>query len=200
MKYFLFDIGNVLTNFNFPHLLQTYADHSGQPLGPQTDRDEEMYLKVETGELSEPDYVDYLNEAKGLSWTTDNLHMVWQEMFSLNTTGMALLEKAKESDAAVYTLSNIANYHERAIEHNWSGFFDGMDGYFMSYKMGVRKPDARIYEMVLEKLGVSGDQCFFIDDLADNIASARAVGIEGHQFIPENYTSVVQAAHEFFDW
>jgi HAD superfamily hydrolase (TIGR01509 family) len=70
----------------------------------------------------------------------------------------------------------------------------------MSYKMGVRKPDPRIYEMVLAELGVSGDQCFFIDDLADNIAEARRAGIQAHHFVPENYTAVEKAAHEFFGW
>jgi len=200
MKYFLFDIGNVLTNFTFQKLLQAYADHSGHPLGEQTDRDEEMYLKVETGALSEQEYVEYLNEAKGLNWTTDNLHMVWQEMFSLNYDGLGLFKKAKASDAAVCTLSNIADYHVRAIEHNWNGFFKNVDHLFMSYRMGVRKPDIRIYEMVLEELGVPGDHCFFIDDLQVNVETARSAGFQAHQFVPGTYFEVRQAAAEFFGW
>lgn len=200
MKYFLFDIGNVLANFEFQQLLEVYAEHAGRPLGPQTDLDEEMYVKVEKGLLTEEDYVAYLNEAKGLNWTTDNLHEVWQEIFSLNDAGVGLFKKAMASDAAVYTLSNIAHYHIRAIEKNWSGFFDDVTGLFVSYKMGVRKPDPRIYEMVLEELGVPGDQCFFIDDLPENIAEARAAGIQAHHFVPETYAAVEQAAHEFFGW
>lgn len=200
MKYFLFDIGNVLANFDFQELLQVYAEHAGRPLGPQTDLDEEMYVKVETGQLSEEDYVAYLNEAKGLNWTTDNLHEVWQEIFSLNDAGVGLFKKAMASDAAVYTLSNITDYHIRAIEKNWSGFFDGTTGLFVSYKMGVRKPDPRIYEMVLAELGTTGDQCFFIDDLPENIAAAQAAGIQAHQYVPETYEAVEQAAHKFFGW
>ena len=53
MKYFLFDIGNVLTNFDFQRLLQIYAEHGGRPLGPQTELDEEMYVQVEKGLLNE---------------------------------------------------------------------------------------------------------------------------------------------------
>lgn len=200
MKYFLFDIGNVLANFDFQHLLEVYAAHAGRPLGLQTERDEEMYVKVEKGLLSEEDYVAYLNEAKGLNWTTDNLHEVWQEIFSLNDAGVSLFKKAMASDAAVYTLSNIAHYHIRAIEKNWSGFFDDATGLFVSYKMGVRKPDPRIYEMVLEELKASGEQCFFIDDLPENISEARKAGIQAHHFVPATYSAVEQAAHEFFGW
>ncbi len=200
MKVFLFDIGNVLTNFDFPKLLQAYAEDSGRPLSPQTALDDEMYNEVEKGLLSEEDYVAYLNEAKGLNWTTDNLHLVWQEIFSLNETGLGLFEKAKKSDAQVYTLSNIADYHVRAIENNWNGFFDGATGLFFSYKMGVRKPDPRIYEMALAELGVPAGDCFFIDDLADNVAAAREQGIEAHHFIPENYAQIERKAHDFFGW
>ncbi|MEI6890647.1 MAG: HAD family phosphatase [Pontiella sp.] len=200
MNYFLFDIGNVLTNFDFQRLLEIYAEHAGRSLGPQTDLDEEMYVQVEKGLLSEEGYVKYLNEAKGLHWTTDNLHEVWQEIFSLNDVGIGLFKKALASDAAVYTLSNIAHYHVRAIEKNWSGFFDDTTGLFMSYKMGVRKPDPRIYEMVLTELKATGDQCFFIDDLSENIAAARAVGIQAHHFVPETYAAVEQAAYTFFNW
>lgn len=200
MKYFLFDIGNVLTNFDFPKLLQAYADDSGRPLSPQTEMDDHMYNQVEKGLLSEEDYVAYLNDAKGLNWTTDNLHLAWQEIFSLNETGNRLYDKARESDAGVYTLSNIADYHVRAIENNWNGFFEGTTGLFFSYRMGVRKPDPRIYEMALQDLGVPGDQCFFIDDLADNVAEARKWGIDAHQFIPENYAEIEKKAHQFFEW
>ncbi len=200
MKYFLFDIGNVLTNFDFQELLAAYAAHSGRPLGPQTDLDEEMYVKVEKGLLGEEDYVAYLNEAKGLNWTTDSLHEIWQELFSVNEKGRGLFEKAAASDVGVYTLSNIAHYHIRAIEKNWKGFFDGATGLFMSYEMGVRKPDPRIYEMVLEKLGAPGDQCFFIDDLPENIAAARAAGIQAHRFVAETHETVEGAAAEFFGW
>ena len=200
MKVFLFDIGNVLTNFDFPRLLQAYADDSGRPLEPQSAMDDLMYEDVEKGLLSEDDYVAYLNEAKGLNWNTDNLHLIWQEMFSLNEAGNRLFAKAKASDAQVYTLSNIAHYHIRAIENNWNGFFDGTTGLFMSYRRGVRKPDPRIYEMALEELGVPGEQCFFIDDLAENVSAARELGIHAHQFIPEHYSDIEQKAHSFFSW
>lgn len=200
MKVFLFDIGNVLTNFDFPRLLQAYAEDAGQPVGPQTEMDDHMYNEVEKGLLNEEDYVAYLNEAKGLNWTTDNLHQIWQEIFSLNETGNRLFNKAKASDAHVYTLSNIADYHVRAIENNWNGYFEGTTGLFFSYRMGVRKPDPRIYEMALEELGVPGEQCFFIDDLEENVQAARASGIQAHRFIPETYADVEKTAHQFFGW
>jgi putative hydrolase of the HAD superfamily len=50
--------------------------------------------------------------------------------------------------------------------------------------VGVRKPDRRIYEIVLERLGgVDGDACVFIDDIAENCVGATALGMQAVHFV-----------------
>jgi putative hydrolase of the HAD superfamily len=48
--------------------------------------------------------------------------------------------------------------------------------------VGVRKPDRRIYEIVLERLQVEPSACVFIDDLAENCAAATAIGMHAVHF------------------
>lgn len=48
--------------------------------------------------------------------------------------------------------------------------------------VGVRKPDPRIYEIVLERLDVPASACVFIDDLAVNCAAATAIGMHAVHF------------------
>jgi epoxide hydrolase-like predicted phosphatase len=45
--------------------------------------------------------------------------------------------------------------------------------------VGVRKPDARIFLMAAERLGVTPPQCVFLDDIASNVEGAQAVGMTG---------------------
>jgi glucose-1-phosphatase len=52
------------------------------------------------------------------------------------------------------------------------------DRVFMSQDMGMRKPEARIYQSVLEHEGYTADQAVFFDDNLANIEAARALGIE----------------------
>lgn len=47
-----------------------------------------------------------------------------------------------------------------------------------SSKVGVRKPEPRIYEMMTERLGVEARQCVFIDDLGVNLKPAQAMGMK----------------------
>lgn len=60
-----------------------------------------------------------------------------------------------------------------------------------SSKIGMRKPDPRIYEMMCEKLGVAPGACVYLDDLGINLKPARAMGmttikvLDGPQAIAE---------------
>jgi putative hydrolase of the HAD superfamily len=46
-----------------------------------------------------------------------------------------------------------------------------------SSKVGIRKPDPRIYLMMCEKLGVKADACVYLDDLGGNLKPARVMGM-----------------------
>jgi putative hydrolase of the HAD superfamily len=53
----------------------------------------------------------------------------------------------------------------------------GFDVVIESAVVGLRKPDTRIYEMVLEELGVDASVSVFLDDLGINLKPARALGM-----------------------
>ena len=46
-----------------------------------------------------------------------------------------------------------------------------------SAKIGMRKPDPRIYQMMVETLQVDPKRCVFLDDLGVNLKPARAMGM-----------------------
>lgn len=200
MKTFLFDIGHVLVDFDFSELFAVLSRQAAAPQTAFSEEDEQQRDAVERGLISDAEWVDYLNRTKGLGWSVSDLVSVWQTLFRVNAAGYALFRKAVECGARVYTLSNIAQHHMDAIEANWSGFFDGAAGLFLSYRIGARKPHPAIYEHALNELGVAPEECFFIDDLPDNIGTARRFGIHAHRFIPENHEAVETAAQAFFGW
>jgi putative hydrolase of the HAD superfamily len=46
-----------------------------------------------------------------------------------------------------------------------------------SAKIGLRKPDPRIYQMMIEALGVDPGRCVYLDDLGVNLKPARDMGM-----------------------
>jgi putative hydrolase of the HAD superfamily len=59
---------------------------------------------------------------------------------------------------------------------------DRMDGLFTSGLMGVAKPDAAFYLAVQDALGCSPERILFIDDIAENVAAAQALGWRAVQY------------------
>ncbi len=48
--------------------------------------------------------------------------------------------------------------------------------------VGMRKPDPEIYELTLERLGLPGEACLFLDDIDVNVDTARSLGMTGVHF------------------
>lgn len=63
-----------------------------------------------------------------------------------------------------------ANLYRREIVE----LFDHM---IESSKIGLRKPDPKIYLLMCEKLGVEPSACVYLDDLGGNCKPARALGM-----------------------
>jgi len=51
-----------------------------------------------------------------------------------------------------------------------------------SAEKGVKKPDPKIYEITCAELGVSFEECVFVDDSQENIEGAKELGMEGILF------------------
>jgi epoxide hydrolase-like predicted phosphatase len=62
------------------------------------------------------------------------------------------------------------------------GFDKLVDTIIISAEERVAKPDARIYQIALERLGVAPEEAVFLDDLAVNVAAAIGLGIRAVQF------------------
>jgi epoxide hydrolase-like predicted phosphatase len=53
----------------------------------------------------------------------------------------------------------------------------------ISAEVGLAKPDPRIYQLALEKLGVQAGDSIFLDDFKENVEAARAVGMLAIHFV-----------------
>ncbi len=192
MKHFIFDLGNVLVNFDVHQLYRAVAEASGRPVEEIVPglQDGEMLLEVETGKITDQQFLDYVNESKGLDWTLEELVSVWQGMFSINEAGYAIFHELKEQGYPVHFLSNLAWHNMEGIRRKWPDFFDQSTENFFSYEMGLHKPDARIYRAALDHLDVEPADCFFVDDKSENVEAARALGMNAHLFSAENLPAI----------
>jgi len=72
------------------------------------------------------------------------------------------------------------NLEEMLLNHH--GIIDLFDLVINSARVGLAKPDVRIFHLAAERLGVPASACVFTDDLAHNVEGARAAGMRAFQF------------------
>lgn len=75
-----------------------------------------------------------------------------------------------------YRLGCITN-NVRREGGNRHEILDLFDVVIESAKVGLRKPDTRIYQMACAQLGVTPEQTVFLDDFGVNLKGARALGM-----------------------
>ncbi len=56
------------------------------------------------------------------------------------------------------------------------------DAVIISAEEGCAKPDEKIYRLLLERLGTQAAETVFVDDMAENVAAAKAIGIQALRF------------------
>ena len=91
-----------------------------------------------------------------------------------------LIPLLKARGQRVYLLSNTPHAFHR--EKHRIPYIDLFDGILASCDVRLIKPDPEIYRLLLRKFDLRAEECFFIDDMQDNIDGAASVGIAGHCF------------------
>ncbi len=92
-----------------------------------------------------------------------------------------LMKGLRARGVPVFSLTNfgIESFDYAATHYPFLLEFDRP---FVSGRLGVTKPDARIYEIVEETSGIEPGALLFTDDRADNIEAAQARGWQVHLF------------------
>lgn len=88
----------------------------------------------------------------------------------------------RQTNISVYMMTNIPrpDFDQlRGTKYLWDHF----DGIFASGYEGMRKPELRFYQHVLDKIGVLPAEGIFIDDKLENVSAARWLGMEAIQCV-----------------
>lgn len=78
--------------------------------------------------------------------------------------------------------------------------FKLFDHVIESSKLGIRKPNPRIYEMMCEALDVDPSDCVYLDDLGVNLKPARAMGMTTIKVLNEDQLLSDLSAATGYQW
>ena len=106
----------------------------------------------------------------------------WAEMVAgpIDET-VDVLRELKRRGIPLYALTNWSAETFPLVEHQYP-FMGWFKGILVSGREHLKKPDPRIFRLLLRRYGLTAGKTLFIDDNADNITSARALGILARRF------------------
>jgi len=183
VKAYVFDLGNVIVDIHIDRFLPTLG------LDGVLSENEALQKYQQSGinsefELGKIPFDDFHRKSCDLLGTVLNKDLflkAWNEMIGNEKPGMAEIISACSGKAPVYLLSNTNDPHYHAALKK-APSLKFMKDHFLSYKLNLLKPDPQIYIEMLHRIGLSARDVFFTDDLEENIASAKEVGLHTLQF------------------
>ena len=187
VKNLIFDLGGVILDLSVDHTLDAFAELSKMP----KEKVQDLYLSApgfleyEKGLIDDQRFRDYVRATYALSASDREIDAAWTAMLrGIPPLKLELLQKL-QGEFRVFLLSNTNAIHLQYINECMLPQEDGqpsLDRYFhkayYSHKMGKRKPDAEIFEQVLEENHLVPEQTLFLDDYAVNIEGAKSLGIK----------------------
>ncbi len=199
IKNVVFDLGNVLVSFNREEIISKFT----------ADADEGKYLfekcflspewvKLDLGEISAREAAAAIVGREGGRYRelTERFFAEWYKKDLPDAAAFALARKVRSLGFGVYVLSNMQS---AAADYFISeGLFRGFDGVVISAFEHIKKPDPRIFRVLLDRYKLKAGECLFIDDddTGASYKTANALGFSGRAVRPNDVGDVEAALKE----
>lgn len=179
MRAVVFDLDGVLRHPVDPTAVTSIEDRWGLAAGviEECARSEGLLEDLILGSLSRAGWIQRVGEMIGSHGAADE----WAGLpLHLDTATADIAAGLHDTGVLTAVLTNGTDTVREEIEA--LGVGSSFDAIFNSAELGIRKPEPRIYEHVLEHLGVAPDEAMMIDDSRSKLEGAAVIGMRIHWF------------------
>ncbi len=156
------------------------------PFGPEGDAD---WRLMQAGGITERDYwARKATEFAGLTGRDATFQALMEVLFAAEESELVrpqavdLIRAAHAAGLAVAVLTNDMRAFHGDVWVARMSVLREVDVLVDGSVEHVLKPDARIYQLALERLGLDAPECLFVDDQPGNVQGALAVGMAAEWF------------------
>lgn len=183
----IFDLGGVILNIDPDKTVQKMKRlgiANFEKLYSQLKQNETFDL-LEKGEISEDQFVEEILRHVNKPIEKEDIINAWNELLlDFPQERIKLLDELNKSKRfRTFLLSNTNLIHKKVYNQDLFKRFskrleDLFETAYFSHEIAMRKPDAEIFQYVLDREKLEPSETLFIDDSPDNIAAASALGIK----------------------
>lgn len=179
-----FDLGNVLVRVDHFRFCRGLAAAAPGPLNP-----EEVYARVfdsglepdyDTGRLSSREFYRRITRFFQLTLDYPKFCALWTDIFDPMEDMEEVVGHLK-GRYPLFLVSNTNPLHFYYIRRRFP-LVRHFRGFILSYRVGSRKPEAGIYQALIQETGQPPGRCLFIDDIMPFVEAARRQGLRAWHF------------------
>ena len=195
IKTVIFDIGNVMVDFCFDKFIRKNGD-------PEQICERIRRATLESGFWGELD-LGILSYGEVLQKFIDRdpelepqIRAIFHDMAGIVLKRDYSIPLVKKLRLNGYQVLALSNFPEKVYLENREplAFLEEMNGYILSYRDHVIKPDPKIYQLLQERYGFLPEECVFVDDLQENLDAAKEQG--WHTILFNGYEQMLAALQE----
>ena len=204
IKNIIFDYGNVIFLIDFKRTQHTFTElgiENVERFFAHTGHDP-LFDEFEKGNISSAEFRDGIRRITGIATLTDEeIDRAWNTLLiGVPPVNHEILLELKKN-YRTFLLSNnneihynwIMDYLNREFQLNDNSIFFEKDYY--SHLMGKRKPNADIFEQVLQENNLDPKETLFIDDSPQHLRTAQQLGFNTHLLTaPQTLQDFVQSS------
>jgi len=185
IKALLFDLGNVLVNFDHWIAVKKLVPLSGKspPEIYSLFFDSGLTQLFEESKISPEEFFAKVKEVVGVSMSYAAFLRIYNDIFfqtEENRLVYSLVRQLKNK-YQVGLISNINILHFEFLQHAIC-VFDAFDFLITSCAIGAVKPKPQIYQAALRASGALPQEAFYVDDRIELINAARALGMRAYVY------------------
>ncbi|BFM41996.1 HAD family phosphatase [Flavobacterium sp. CFS9] len=173
----IFDFGDIFIN------LDKQATISGlQKLGLKEWNAElnQLNLLFETGDISREDFLSGFQKQLPNA-TTEQILEAWNAILADFPLYRLEFLQLLSQKYRLFLLSNTDSIHIETFENKsgisfYSDFYQCFEKVYFSFEIGMRKPNAEVFQYLINKHELSPKRTLFVDDKKENTDSAAALG------------------------
>ncbi len=201
IKTLIFDFGDVFINLDKQATLRELQKLN---ISEFTDELLEKNKAYEMGLISSEAFLTaYIDQFTHLK--SDLIRNSWNAiLMDFPEYRFKFIKKLSEAkDFKLVLLSNTNEMHINWIKQNvhfFEDFKNCFDSFYLSHEIKLRKPNADIFQYVLEKENLIAEECLFIDDTLENTEAAAKLGLKTWHLEPtrEDVIDLFTAKKELF--
>lgn len=184
-KNIIFDLGGVLLNIDYPLATSAFSLLGLDNFDKLFSQAHQLRLfdLYEKGQVSSEDFRNHIKTCFNTPMDDAAIDKAWNTMLlDFPLPRLRMLEQVQKTNRT-FLLSNTNEIHMQFINRYLKNDFGIADlsGHFekvyLSFEVGMRKPDAEIFEMVLSENKLEPNETLFIDDSIQHLEGAKKLGI-----------------------